>query len=405
MRSTDLLVVGAGPFGLALAAEAGHHGVRYLQVGRPMAFWRDHMPAGMLLRSASDWHLDPHGRATIEAFLAERGMVPADADPLSRELYLDYCAWFAREKSIEADPQHVVRLDPAGDGFLATLEDGSVVAARAVVLALGMGPHRMVPAELAALLPAGRWQHTCDAVDLTGARGRRYLLVGGRQSAFEWAALLAEAGARSVDVVHRHPSPAFAAADWTWVTPVVEQLARDPGWFHRLPAAEQDGYRARLWSEGRLKVEPWLAARLPADVVRVRPGRSLVSATVDDQGAVEVLLDDGEPVTVDEVLLATGYRAHVDDLHLLSGGTLPPLAHHDGVPDLDDTFQTSVPGLFVTSLPATSHFGPFFGFTIAARMSASVITLAVSDLLAGTKAEGVPAPRPGTGDDVPVTQA
>ena len=397
MRSTDLLVVGAGPFGLALAAQAGHQGVPHLVVGRPMSFWQQQMPAGMLLRSVSDWHLDVQGVATIEAFLATRGLTPTEAEPLTRELYLDYCAWFAAEKRIVADPQHVLRLDDNADGgFRATLEDGSEIAARAVVLALGMGPHRRTPAELVALLPPGSWRHTCDAVDLAGARDRRYLLVGGRQSAFEWAALLAEAGARQVDVVHRHDSPAFAAADWTWVTPLVDRLATDPGWFSRLSPAEQEGFRVRLWAEGRLKVEPWLADRLPPDTVRVRPRTSLAGARLEADGSVSVDLDNGDCVVVDEVLLATGYLPHVDDLQLLRAGTLPPLAHHDGIPDLDDGFQTSVPGLYVTSLPAAGHFGPFFGFTIGTRMSAAVITRAVLDRLDGRQA--VPSPRPEPSD-------
>jgi cation diffusion facilitator CzcD-associated flavoprotein CzcO len=382
VRSTDLLIVGAGPFGLALAAEAGHHGLPYVVVGRPMSFWQQQMPAGMLLRSASDWHLDVQGVATIEAFLATRSLTPARAEPLTRELYLDYCDWFAAEKGIVAEPQHVLRLDDADGGFRATLEDGSVVAARTVALALGMGPHRRTPAELVALLPPGTWRHTCDAVDFAGARDRRYLLVGGRQSAFEWAALLAEAGARQVDVVHRHDSPAFAAADWTWVTPVVDRLATDPGWFSRLSPPQQEDLRLRLWAEGRLKVEPWLADRLPPATVRVRPRTSLTGASLEDDGSVRVDLDDGDQVVVDEVLLATGYLPHVDDLHLLRAGTLPSLAHHDGIPDLDDGFQTSVPGLYLTSLPAAGHFGPFFGFTIGTRMSAAVITRAVLDRIA-----------------------
>jgi len=382
VRSTDLLIVGAGPFGLALAAAAGHQGLPYVVVGRPMSFWQQQMPAGMLLRSASDWHLDVQGVATIEAFLATRGLTPARAEPLTRELYLDYCDWFAAEKGIVAEPQHVLRLDGADGGFRATLEDGSVVAARTVALALGMGPHRRTPAELVALLPPGTWRHTCDAVDFAGARDRRYLLVGGRQSAFEWAALLAEAGARRVDVVHRHDSPAFAAADWAWVTPVVDRLATDPGWFRRLSPPEQEDLRLRLWAEGRLKVEPWLADRLPPATVRVRPRTSLTGASLEDDGSVRVDLDDGDQVVVDEVLLATGYLPHVDDLHLLRAGDLPPLAQNGGIPDLDDGFQTSVPGLYLTSLPAAGHFGPFFGFTIGTRMSAAVITRAVLDRIA-----------------------
>src|SRR5664279_1166414 len=111
MRRTSLLILGAGPFGLALAAEAGHQGIEHVVAGRPMSFWKEQMPEGMLLRSASDWHLDGQGIATIEAFLTTRRLTPQDAEPLSRELYLDYCAWFAEQKGIEPVPLHVQRLD------------------------------------------------------------------------------------------------------------------------------------------------------------------------------------------------------------------------------------------------------------------------------------------------------
>ncbi|HEX5764362.1 MAG TPA: hypothetical protein VFY27_02255, partial [Woeseiaceae bacterium] len=57
--STDLLIIGAGPFGLALAAYAQEQGIRHTVVGVPMGFWKGNMPEGMLLRSTCDWSLDP----------------------------------------------------------------------------------------------------------------------------------------------------------------------------------------------------------------------------------------------------------------------------------------------------------------------------------------------------------
>ena len=51
MEQTELSIVGAGPFGLAMAAEARRRGIAHRVVGEPMAFWREHMPVGMVLRS------------------------------------------------------------------------------------------------------------------------------------------------------------------------------------------------------------------------------------------------------------------------------------------------------------------------------------------------------------------
>jgi len=177
--------------------------------------------------------------------------------------------------------------------------------------------------------------------------------------------------------------------------PLVDRLAGEPGWFHELSGAERQGHRDRMWGEGRLKVEPWLADRLPADRVRIRPRTRLRACARLADGSLAVTLDDGTEVVVDEVVLATGYEPRVDDLTFLRAGNLPPLAQQDGFPVLDDGFQTSVPGLYVTSLPATAHFGPFFGFTIAARMSAAVLTRAVRVHLGETATDvrDIPVPR------------
>ena len=65
MERTSLLVVGAGPYGLAVAARARESGIDTLVVGHPMGFWTDHMPTDMFLRSGVDWHLDASGEAYL----------------------------------------------------------------------------------------------------------------------------------------------------------------------------------------------------------------------------------------------------------------------------------------------------------------------------------------------------
>ncbi len=70
----DLLVVGAGPYGLSIASHAAAAGLNLRVFGRTMASWRDHMPSGMFLKSepwASNLS-DPAGRWRLEAYCAER---------------------------------------------------------------------------------------------------------------------------------------------------------------------------------------------------------------------------------------------------------------------------------------------------------------------------------------------
>jgi hypothetical protein len=65
---------------------------------------------------------------------------------------------------------------------------------------------------------------------------------------------------------------------------------------------------------------------------------------------------------------------------LSSDSILNRLATRNGFPVLDDHFQTSIQGLFITSMPATQDFGPFFGFTIAVRASAKLICRRLREL-------------------------
>lgn len=370
---TSFLVVGAGPFGLAMAAEAGERDIDHLVLGKSMSFWREHMPAGMLLRSAGDWHLDPAGRDTIERFLSTRGRTPADVEPLSLDLYLDYAAWFEATKGIHVRSARVVRLDRSGDRFAATLDDGSAVTAERVLLALGYASFAHVPAEIAALVPAEARSHTSDCVAPERFAGRRVLIVGGRQSAFECAALIAEAGASSVDVSYRHATPSFAVSDWSWVEPTLNRIESDPAWYRGLPQSEQEALAARFHAEGRRKLEPWLAPRVEHPAITIHP-RTRVAESQRRGAALLVGLDSGDTIEVDHVLFATGFRVDLARIPLLAAGNLlPGIDRRDGFPVLDDALQTTVPGLFVTSLPATRDFGLFFGFTVAVRASARMV--------------------------------
>lgn len=52
--------------------------------------------------------------------------------------------------------------------------------------------------------------------------GARVLVIGGRQTAYEWAALIRDHGAARIDIVHRHEIPRFERASWKFIDPHVE---------------------------------------------------------------------------------------------------------------------------------------------------------------------------------------
>lgn len=367
-----LVVIGAGPYGIATAAKTIETGIETVVVGRPLGFWTDNMPAGMYLRSGPDWHLDASGVHTFEAFLEERGMAAADIDPIPIAVFLDYAGWFQRQKHITVLERFVTALVATGDGsFLITLDNGETLAAESVVAAPGVRNFQNVPA-WSTSLPKGLCSHTCELVRFEDFAGTRALIVGGRQSAYEWAALIGEHGAERVDIVHRHDVPRFERVSWKFVDAYVEQTIATPGWWRTLPSAEQGAIARKFWEVGRLTLEWWLTPRLRGDRFRRHPETSVVAVASEDSGATRVRLSDGSELSVDRIVCATGYKTDLGRVPYLVG-VLDRIQVADGFPVLDETFQTSLPGLYLPGFTGTRDFGPFFGFTKGCPAAAELV--------------------------------
>lgn len=376
--ATQLLVIGAGPYALSTAAYADELGIDTVIVGRPMAFWRENMPEGMFLRSGADWHLDAGGVCTFEAFLDERQIMPADVDPIPIGLFLEYAAWFQHARKIDVRQDLVVDLTKPDGRYEATLTSGELILADAVVCAPGIRHYASLP-DWAASIPDGRAAHTCDLVKLDALAGARVLIVGGRQSAYEWAALIREhGGAERIDIIHRHDVPRFERVSWSFVDEHVENTIKVPGYWRNLPRTHQEAIAARFWEVGRLTLEYWLTPRLAWEGIHRWPGTEV--ARVAAAGSAEELhvwLSNSERLTVDKVVFATGYRADLARVPYLAG-LLDLIDITDGFPVLNASFRTSLPGLYITGFSATRDFGPFFGFV---KGSPAAATLIARDLL------------------------
>ncbi|MDK9495678.1 NAD(P)-binding domain-containing protein [Streptomyces katrae] len=408
-RTDDLVVVGAGPYGLSIAAHAAAAGLGVRVLGRPMASWRDHMPEGMYLKS-EPWSSNlsaPGGRYTLADYCATRGLAAEHASPLPIATFSGYGLWFARHAGLpEVEETTVTEVTPQGDGFLVRTADGPPLLARTVALAVGVMPFTHYP-EVLRGLPPGHYSHSSGHRDLSRFAGREVAVLGAGQAALETAALLAEAGARPCLVARR------SRLNWNTVPqPLERPLARALREPH---SGLGTGWRSWVWSE-----LPWAVRRLPAPTreriaatalgpagawwlrdrferrVPALMGHRLSRAVAVGGGRTRLGLTTaaGESVVLDtaHVIAATGFAPRLDRLELLDARLRAALATvgDSGTPELSAGFESSWPGLFFAGLLTAPSFGPSMRFVHGAGFTAGRLVKGVRKRL------GARGPLPGS---------
>src|SRR5581483_6231484 len=217
--SCDVAIIGAGPYGLSLAAHSLKAGLNVRVFGKPLSTWRSHMPAGMFLKSdgfASNLSAPDPG-SSLKAYCAARGIEYADMyRPVPLSLFVEYADWFRQRYVPMLETQNVVRLKQCPAGFLLALENGELLEAANVVIAVGITHFAKKPELLDGLDGV---THSFDHCELAGFKGKDVLVLGAGSSAVDTAALLADAGAEvrllaRAPEIHYHSAPDPSAATW-----------------------------------------------------------------------------------------------------------------------------------------------------------------------------------------------
>ena len=367
-RSIETAIIGAGPYGLSAAAHLQERGLETLVFGTPMSFWREHMPAGMLLRSA--WEAShiagPKSELTLDDFAASRGRPIETPIPLGD--FTDYGEWYLQQAGIQVDPRYVSLVRKSAGGFELLLQDGALVYSRSVVVAAGIRYFAWVPPGFAHL-PAERVSHTSDHADLSIFGGKRIAVVGSGQSAIESASLLSEGGAQ-VELAFRRPQLLWLSGGRLTSRPRLRRILYPPtdvgppglnwivalpGLFRTLPHSTQALVARRVL---RPMAADWLRPRLQD--VRLRAGSSVVSAEEEEEG-LALKFDDASGGHFDHLLCATGYQVDVSRLPFLTE-LFSSLRLVRRSPRLGPGFESSVPGLYFVGAAATASFGPLMRF-------------------------------------------
>jgi FAD-dependent urate hydroxylase len=380
MTSCDVVIIGAGPYGLSAAAHLRTiKGLEVLVFGEPMSFWRRHMPAGMFLRS--NWTAtqiaDPNLAWTLEAYQSVTGDHFFQPVPLSS--FVCYGQWYQRQALPDVDLRRVVRLEVDPKGFRVALSDGETVFSRRVVVAAGIGSFAWRPSEFSPF-PSSLVSHTSEHFDLQRFKGKRVLVIGGGQSALESAALLHEAGAETEVIVRtdricwlqgwasktlHHRLGKFTRKLLYAPTDVgpagISQLMARPDLLRLLPRRLQDKLRKRSVRPAGAR---WLVRRL--ERVPIRLGCSITEVALAGD-KVRARLDDRSERVVDHVLLGTGYRVDISKYDFLAPDLASSINRSNGYPCLKVGLETSIPGLHILGAPAAWSFGPLMQFVSGAR--------------------------------------
>jgi FAD-dependent urate hydroxylase len=370
MSGDEVLVIGAGPFGLSISAHLSALGIGHRIVGRPLDTWRSHMPVGMRLKSepyASEIAA-PNRGYDVAAYARQHGIPYTNrVHPLSVEGFTDYGDWFTKELVPGVTDITVSGVEAVAGGFTVSFADADPVTARQVVVASGVLPFATIPGELDGL-PSDLVTHTSEHRYLDKLSGRKVAVIGAGQSALETAALLHESGAQ-VNLVVRRPAV-------QWVDPNPETIS-GLGYVKRPVVRLCEGWHCAFWNtpeafrllprqvritKARTVLGPagawWLKDRVDGVIDTLTSHR--VRGAESHGSGVRLTLDGATQSTldVDHVIAGTGFRIDLTKLGFLSDtlrGRIDTLA---GYPVLSRAGESAVPGLYFVGAPAAVCIGP-----------------------------------------------
>lgn len=385
----DVAIIGAGPYGLSLAAHLGARGIDHRLFGEPMELWQKNMPAGMRLKSdgkSSDLS-DPNGELTLARFCQSRDLPFHRAlRPVPIETFTAYGLAFQQRFAPHVERKRLIQLEWNGARFGLQFEDGESVAAHRVVIAIGVAPFAHVP-EMYRRLPPELASHSSAFGPLDGLDGREVIIVGAGSSALDLAALLHGRGVR-VTLVARGQSLVFhdppmehrgllrsirtpdSKIGVGWQNRICDDA---PGLIHALP----DPLRLYLFHRllgpsGGYFLRDQILGRVDA-----RLARAVTSAEArGGRVALDTVASDGRRETLegDHLILATGLKIDVAKLPFLAPDLVRRVRTIESAPKLSTNYESSVPGLHFIGYASAPSFGPVMRFVCGAPHPARRLT-------------------------------
>jgi len=381
----EIVVIGAGPYGLSIAAHLAARNIPHRIFGKAMETWATQMPRGMMLKSdgfATSLY-DAQRGFTFGRYCGERNIPYADLGiPPRLEDFVDYGRTFQRALVPHLEEVMVKSLAYDGSHYRLRLETGAQCVTRAVVVAAGISHFAALPKTLSGL-PPGLVTHTSEHGDLGTFKGRKVAVIGAGASAADVAGLLHEAGAEAHLIARGSLIPFHDKMRLP--RPLYDRLRNPsskigPGWrsllytklphlFRRLPEAK----RLRITGTHlgpapghfmRNRVIGKVTVHLGLEVVQAKAGASGILLTLADNGG------EKREFQADHVICGTGYSPELARLPFLNDALLSQIIAVQGTPVLSANFESSLPGLYFVGAIAANTFGPLLRFACGAEFAA-----------------------------------
>jgi len=305
MRTTDIVIIGAGPIGIELAAAINQANLEYLhleagQIGSTMQWWAP----------GTKYFSSPERIA-----IAGVPLIVADQDKATRENYLDYLLAVVGTYQLDIETYtRVTKVEKQPDGFALTTtrsfhgvggpeelgytptQTTETIKAKRIILAIGdMHTPRMLD------IPGEDLPHVAHYLgEVHQYANQRVLIVGGKNSAVEAGIRLFRAGAH--------------------VTM---------------------SYRGNAFDPDRIKY--WLYPEIEY-LIKKNKIAFIPNSTVESINERAAKLNTGDSIPADFVLLLTGYEQDQSLFHQLG----IKLVGEDRKPKLNlKTMETNIPNVYV----------------------------------------------------------
>jgi hypothetical protein len=384
----DVAIIGAGPYGLSIAAHLAGSGVDFRIFGSPMHTWRTSMPEGMVLKSegnGSDLY-DPGRELPLSRFCAERGLPYKDIGfPIPLSTFIEYGIAFQERFVPRLEDRVVAEVTPTSYGFDLLLDDGEVVPARRVIVAAGIRAYEYMPPELS-VLPDELATHSARHVKVDRFAGQDVAIIGGGASAVNLAPLLLRAGANPT-LIARRPFIDYCGppSERTLIDHIKEpESGLGTGWrswacckmpllFHAMPEA----FRLMIVRKHLPAAPGWTLQPQVDGIVPTIVGATIARAdAVGGRVRLELDLQGGrkQVLMIDHVIAGTGYRVDMRRLPFFGPAVLDRLDCVNQTPRLSRSFESSIPGLYFVGTAASNSFGPMMRFAYGAGFASRRLT-------------------------------